>query len=97
MKRIQAGDSSSLASRWQLLLRPSCLLCLEAEYVLVQAGIDDFERIDIERDPALESRYGTRIPVLRDRSGDRELDWPFDAAAIAGAGDTHGSAGDRRS
>lgn len=64
---------------WQLLLRPSCLLCLEAEHVLALAGITDFERVDIERDPALEARYGTRIPVLRAADTGVELDWPFDA------------------
>lgn len=88
MRRIQAGDNPNLPSRWQLLLRPSCLLCLEAEYVLTQAGIRDFERIDIERDPVLESRYGVRIPVLRDAVDGRELDWPFDVAAIVDTGDT---------
>lgn len=66
----------------QLLLRPACWLCLEAEYVLSQAGIVEFERIDIERDAALEARYGTRIPVLRRVAGGRELDWPFDADAV---------------
>jgi len=32
--------------------------------------------------PALEPRYGARVPVLRDERGDRELDWPFDAATV---------------
>lgn len=66
----------------QLMLRPSCLLCLEAEHMLGLAGIDDFERVDIERDPALEARYGIRIPVLRDPASGRELDWPFDEQGI---------------
>jgi hypothetical protein len=30
----------------------------------------------------LNQRYGTRVPVLRDARDGRELDWPFDAAAV---------------
>jgi hypothetical protein len=30
----------------------------------------------------LERRYGSRVPVLRDQRDGRELDWPFDAAAV---------------
>ncbi|MCK9488952.1 MAG: glutaredoxin family protein [Xanthomonadales bacterium] len=69
------------AAPLRLLQRPVCLLCLEAEWVLAQAGIDQFQRVDIERDPALEERYGIRIPLLIDAAG-RELDWPFDPAAV---------------
>lgn len=69
------------AASLRLLQRPACLLCLEAEWVLAQAGIEQFLRVDIERDPALEARYGSRIPVLIDAAG-RELDWPFDAAGL---------------
>ena len=36
----------------------------------------------VDDDAALESRYGTRVPVLRDARDGRELDWPFDAAAV---------------
>ncbi len=66
----------------QLLLRPSCLLCLEAEHALALAGVDDFERVDIERDDGLEARYGTRIPVLRRASDGAEMDWPFTPADV---------------
>lgn len=66
----------------QLLLRPYCLLCLEAEHELAQAGIAEFERVDIERDPALEARYGSRIPVVRRNGDDAELQWPFQAADV---------------
>lgn len=66
----------------RLLQRPSCLLCLEAEQVLSLAGIDDFQRVDIERDPALEARYGSRIPVAIDGRDGRELDWPFDSRRL---------------
>lgn len=65
----------------QLLVRPSCLLCLEAEHVLALAGITEFERVDIERDPDLEARYGDSIPVVR-LPGGEPLAWPFSAADI---------------
>lgn len=58
------------------------MLCLEAEHVLAVAGIVEFERVDIEREPALEQRYGTRIPVAIDCHDGRELDWPFDAGRL---------------
>ncbi len=70
-----------MPSRLQILQRPSCLLCLEAEFVLQTAGVDTFERVDIESDPDLEARYGVLIPVLVDDRG-RELHWPFDPARI---------------
>lgn len=34
--------------------------------------------IDISNDPVLVEKYGIRIPVLRNLSLDKELDWPFD-------------------
>lgn len=68
----------------QLLLRPSCLLCLEAEHALALAGVADFERVDIERHDGLEARYGTRIPVLRRPDDGAELDWPFTADEVSG-------------
>lgn len=83
MRQLQAKKNPAVQLSLQLMLRPSCLLCLEAEHVLALAGIDDFDRVDIERDPALETRYGIRIPVLRDPARGRELDWPFDAAGVA--------------
>lgn len=82
MGQIQAKKNSTVQPRLELMQRPSCLLCLEAEHVLALAGIDDFERVDIERDPALEMRYGIRIPVLRSPGSGDELDWPFDAADV---------------
>jgi hypothetical protein len=82
MKPPMPPPASPAPGCLQLLLRPSCLLCLEAEHALALAGIADFERVDIERHDGLEARYGTRIPVLR-RAGDgAELDWPFTAADI---------------
>jgi len=80
MSQLQA-DASGSREPLQLMLRPSCMLCLEAEYALSQAGIDRFERIDIERADGFEARYGTRIPVLV-RADGAELDWPFNVQAV---------------
>lgn len=78
---IDGRDDDPAAAGLQLLLRPYCLLCLEAEHMLALAGIAEFERVDIERDPALEARYGTVIPVLR-RADGGELAWPFSPGQI---------------
>lgn len=66
-----------------LYQRDYCHLCDQALAVLAQARAPEFESVWVDDDPALESRYGTRVPVLRDDSDGRELDWPFDAAAVA--------------
>ncbi len=50
--------------------------------VLAAAGTPDFESVWVDDSAELEQRYGTRVPVLRDRADGRELDWPFDAAAV---------------
>ena len=47
-----------------------------------RARAPDFESVFIDDDAALEARYGLRVPVLRDAAGERELDWPFDAARV---------------
>lgn len=78
---IEGREGDPAAGALQLLLRPYCLLCLEAEHMLALAGIAAFERVDIERDPALEARYGTVIPVLR-RADGAELAWPFSPAQV---------------
>lgn len=69
----------------QLLLyqRDDCPLCDLALAVLAAAGVPDFEPVWIDDDAELEARYGTRVPVLRDASSNRELDWPFDPAKVA--------------
>lgn len=82
MSQLQAEPGENVPAL-RLMVRPSCMLCLEAEYVLFQAGIAIFDRIDIERIDGFESRYGTRIPVLA-RADGTELDWPFDAARLHG-------------
>lgn len=46
------------------------------------ARAPDFDSLWVDDDQALEDRYGTRVPVLRDEDSGRELDWPFDVAAV---------------
>lgn len=65
-----------------LIQRDDCQLCDEAIAVLARARTPEPEALFIDDDAALEDRYGTRVPVLRDAAG-RELDWPFDAARVA--------------
>lgn len=66
-----------------LYQRDDCHLCDLALDVLAQAKTPDFSSVFIDEDAALEAQYGTRVPVLRDVVSDQELDWPFDAAAVA--------------
>jgi hypothetical protein len=64
-----------------LYQRDDCHLCDLALAVLADARAPEFDSVFIDEDAALEASYGERVPVLRDGSG-RELDWPFDAAAL---------------
>ncbi len=66
-----------------LYQRDDCHLCDLALAVLAAARLPDFDSVYIDRDAELETRYGTRVPVLRDGDG-RELDWPFDLARVQG-------------
>jgi len=64
----------------------SCHLCEEAEKLLNQlARVNSVrvEAIDISTDEELVSRYGLRIPVVKNRLTDREIGWPFDLAELA--------------
>lgn len=65
-----------------LYQRDDCHLCDLALAVLAAARAPDFESVWVEDSAELEQRYGTRVPVLRDQVDGRELDWPFDAAAV---------------
>ncbi|MBS0383457.1 MAG: glutaredoxin family protein [Proteobacteria bacterium] len=65
-----------------LYQRDDCKLCDEAVALLARVRAPDFESLWIDDDADLEARYGTRVPVLRDEDSGRELDWPFDAAAL---------------
>jgi hypothetical protein len=65
-----------------LFQRDDCPLCDQALAVLAAAHVPDFESVWIDGDAELETRYGTRVPVLRDEDDDRELDWPFAPGAL---------------
>lgn len=71
------------STQYMLYQRDDCPLCDQALAVLAAAGVPDFEPVWIDDDPALEARYGARVPVLREASSNRELDWPFDPAKVA--------------
>jgi hypothetical protein len=66
-----------------LYQRDYCHLCDQALAVLAQARAPEFDSVWVDDDPALEARYGARVPVLRDVRDGRELDWPFTAEAVA--------------
>ncbi len=72
-----------------LYQRDDCPLCDQALALLAAARVPDFECCWIDDDPALEARYGARVPVLRDEASALEIDWPFDVeslrAFVAGA------------
>jgi hypothetical protein len=65
-----------------LYQRDYCHLCDLALAVLAEARAPDFDTVWVDDSVALEQRYGTRVPVLRDDANGRELDWPFDVAAV---------------
>ena len=68
--------------RLLLFQRDDCHLCDLALDLLAGVRAPEFESVFIDEDEALEARYGQRVPVLRDVADGRELDWPFDAAAL---------------
>ena len=71
--------------RLDLMTTEGCHLCEEAIAVLgqtLQAGQAEVDLVDIVYDEGLMARYATRIPVLVDRTGGGELDWPFDAEQL---------------
>ena len=65
-----------------LYQRDYCHLCDQALAVMAEARAPDFDSVWVDDALELEERYGTRVPVLRDARNGRELDWPFDAAAV---------------
>jgi glutaredoxin len=68
--------------RLTLFQRDHCPLCDAALEVLALAHAPEFASVWIDGDAQLEARYGDRVPVLHDSERDRELGWPFDAAAV---------------
>ena len=65
-----------------LYQRDYCHLCDLALAVLAEARAPDFDTVWVDDSELLEQRDGTRVPVLRDDVNGRELDWPFDVAAV---------------
>jgi hypothetical protein len=72
----------SRMSDFVLYQRDYCHLCDMALAVMAEARAPDFDTAWVDDSAELEQRYGTRLPVLRDMRDGRELDWPFDAAAV---------------
>jgi glutaredoxin len=65
--------------------KPGCHLCDDARAVVSEAlaGRDvDLEEVDVTLDPALEHRYGERIPVLA-VDGEELFEYVVDARALA--------------
>jgi hypothetical protein len=77
MKNQESGP------RLALYMTSGCHLCEQAEALLEQAGLA-FSRVEIADNVALLERYGVRIPVVRRLDTGQELDWPVDAATLAG-------------
>jgi hypothetical protein len=65
-----------------LYQRDYCHLCDLALAVMAEARAPDFDSVWVDDSDALEQRYGSRVPVLRNERSGRELDWPFNAAAV---------------
>jgi glutaredoxin len=73
--------------------KPGCHLCDEARAVVSEAlaGRDvDLEEVDVTLDPALERRYGERIPVLT-VDGEELFEYFVDGRALAERLDTVGA------
>ena len=68
--------------RYVLYQRDDCHLCDQALEVLAGVRLPEPDSVFIDGDDALEARYGVRVPVLRDATDGRELDWPFDADLV---------------
>jgi hypothetical protein len=68
--------------RLTLFQRDDCPLCDQAYERLAVTGVADLEPVWIDGDAELEARYGARVPVLRREHDGRELDWPFESAAL---------------
>ena len=68
--------------RYVLYQRDDCHLCDQALEVLAGVRLPEPDSVFIDGEDALEACYGVRVPVLRDATDGRELDWPFDADLV---------------
>ncbi|PSD26690.1 NrdH-redoxin, partial [Stenotrophomonas maltophilia] len=55
-----------------LFQRDDCHLCDSGPGRAGRARAPEFESVFLDDQPALEARYGARVPVLRDETGGRE-------------------------
>ena len=74
----QEGHAPLLA----LYATSGCHLCERADALIRATVAVTFRTVEIADDEDLLERYGVRIPVLRRLDTGKELDWPFDAAAV---------------
>lgn len=70
------------APRLVLYQRDDCHLCDLALAVMAEARLRTFESVFIDEDQILETRFGSRVPVLRDEVSGTELDWPFEVSTV---------------
>ena len=68
--------------RYVLYQRDDCHLCDQALEVLAGVRLPEPDSVFIDGDDALEACTCVRVPVLRDATDGRELDWPFDADLV---------------
>jgi len=61
-----------------LFQRDDCHLCEQALMLLAQLHAPEFASVFIDNHADLETRYGARVPVLRDECSGVEINWPFD-------------------
>lgn len=64
-----------------LFVRDECHLCRVAGDLLLRSGVP-WNPVYVEDDPALDERYGLRVPVVRHLRTGEELDFPFDGEAL---------------
>lgn len=76
------NGATSEATDWVLYQRDDCHLCDMALAVLAEARLPTFDSVFIDDHDHLPERYGTRVPVLHHKPTGKELNWPFDAAAV---------------
>jgi hypothetical protein len=65
--------------------KPGCHLCEDGQWLLevaLRGRSNGVNYVDITTDPALEQRYGERIPVLSQPAVSTELEWPFTPESI---------------
>jgi len=77
-----SSRSSSIPMSLTLFQRDDCHLCDQVLELLVTVRAPEFISVFIDGDDELESRYGDRVPVLRNQRDGTELVWPFDAQRL---------------